>query len=201
MNLQQAQGYAEAIAGWLRPYCWRIEIAGSIRRRRPVCNDVDIVCIPKLEERQDLLGNLLEVRNLLLEFLISYVSAVSPKAAWRSGTEPKADAVNLLVTLPKCELDLWCANEANFATRLLCRTGSREHNIWLASRAIDRGFHWAPYHGLKRGGHTVQAREEADIYRALDLDYIAPEMRDLAALKALDEGERRRVAALGREAA
>ena len=47
MNLQQAQQIAERIKSELAPHCDRIEIAGSIRRKKPEVKDIEIVCIPK----------------------------------------------------------------------------------------------------------------------------------------------------------
>ena len=46
--LAQAEEYAAEIVGLLAPACSRIEIAGSIRRRRPDVGDIEIVCIPTL---------------------------------------------------------------------------------------------------------------------------------------------------------
>ena len=47
MPLVTARVLAERIVDELRPFCERIEIAGSIRRRRPLCGDVDLVALPK----------------------------------------------------------------------------------------------------------------------------------------------------------
>jgi len=44
--LERAQKTAEAIMDTLRPYCKKIEVAGSIRRQRPWVHDIDIVLIP-----------------------------------------------------------------------------------------------------------------------------------------------------------
>src|SRR5262245_11423981 len=40
MDLDLAERYARQIVNWLSPFCERIEIAGSVRRGRPVCNDI-----------------------------------------------------------------------------------------------------------------------------------------------------------------
>lgn len=45
MNLSEARPIAERIKSELAPYCSRIEIAGSIRRKRQIVNDIEIVCI------------------------------------------------------------------------------------------------------------------------------------------------------------
>jgi hypothetical protein len=50
MNLPLATLYAQQIVTWLTPFCERIEIAGSIRRQRPIVNDIDLVCIPKIHD-------------------------------------------------------------------------------------------------------------------------------------------------------
>jgi DNA polymerase/3'-5' exonuclease PolX len=47
MQLKEAQQIAQKYVELLRPYCKRIEIAGSIRRQRPEVKDIEIVCIPK----------------------------------------------------------------------------------------------------------------------------------------------------------
>lgn len=186
MRLALAEHYALKIVEWLEPFCTQIEIAGSIRRKRPECNDVDIVCIPKLERVTDLMGSTGEVRNLVLGELVRYVRQSKGGAVWRNGTEPKEDASNLLVKLPKCELDLWCATESSFATRLMCRTGSREHNIWLAERARSRGHHWNPYRGITRAGELRVTHTEEDLYEALGLEFIPPRHRELSFLRTLN---------------
>lgn len=192
MNLQQAQRYADQIVEWLSPFCHRMEIVGSIRRRRPVCNDVDLVCIPKTssETKQvDLLSTEQVVTNRLRQFLTGYVRKTGD-AQWlgrngQPGTEPKPDAINLLVQLRACQLDIFCATEQTWATLKLCRTGSKEHNIWLADRANDYGGHWNPYKGLKLPHGLITAISEEEIYAALKLPFIRPEDRELPYLRKL----------------
>jgi DNA polymerase/3'-5' exonuclease PolX len=180
MELAEAQKYAGAIVEWLGPYCHVIEIAGSVRRRRPVCGDIDIVCIPKLVPApRDLLGNADGVpKSLLREFLMSYVWS-EPRASWRSGEEPKADAVNFLLKLPKCELDVFAANEASFASVWICRTGSKEHNIWLAERAHANGYKWELRKGLMRiDGTQERTASEEEFFKVLGLAWVKPEDRE-----------------------
>ena len=49
MKLQEAKTIAQTVKKVLTPYCDRIEIAGSIRRRKPIVHDIDIVLIEKPE--------------------------------------------------------------------------------------------------------------------------------------------------------
>ncbi len=175
MNLATAQKYAAAIKDWLAPQCERIEIAGSIRRGLAVCNDVDIVAIPKTKEGADLAGPTGEQHNLLWEFLVEYVKASNGRAQFKSGGQ--VPGKQALLRLPKCDLDVWFATERTWATRFLQRTGSMEHNIWLCSRAQDRGMKWQPYDGLLFQGRILSATTETQIYEALGLAYIEPANR------------------------
>lgn len=77
MNLARAQNYAERLQNWIMPYAHPTHVAGSIRRARPVCNDVDIVCIPKIDEQKDMLGVVVKRENLALEFLRRYVKSAT----------------------------------------------------------------------------------------------------------------------------
>lgn len=175
MNLAQAQKYAAHFVQWLAPYCDRIEIAGSIRRERPVCGDVDLVCIPKTEITRDLLG-VTGARNLLWEFLRAYVA--SGKAKFQSGGDQPGKFAILI--LPKCQLDVYFATESTWGSILIQRTGSKEHNIWLATRARARGREWKPYEGLydPEENHMAHFREEQDLYAALGLEMIEPKNRE-----------------------
>ena len=198
MNLATAQNYAAKITEWLAPYCaqWpaspsgkALLTAGSIRRHRPECADVDIVCVPETKAERDLFGEITSTRNLLHHFISLYV--MSGKAKLQSGSENNSKS--MIVQLSKCQLDLWFATPETWATRLMCRTGSKEHNIWLCSRAKRMGMKWNPYEGLFTGGRWLGGEpdtyvggtlipglhDEMNIYGALGLPYIAPENREL----------------------
>ena len=192
MNLPTAKKYAEDILNWIMPHAWPAQVAGSIRRDRPVCNDVDIVCIPKISETRDLFGTVTGNENLLHSFLTGYVATSAGRAAFQSGGNMPGKSV--ILQLPKCQLDLWFADEVTFPTRLMCRTGSMQHNIWLATRAKRQGKKWNPYEGIMYGGQwvrvgdqdvysgakqTIQFKSEADLYASLDLPFIEPQNREL----------------------
>jgi DNA polymerase/3'-5' exonuclease PolX len=177
MKLATAKHYANKIVTWLAPLCKRIEIAGSVRRERAVCNDVDIVCIPRMVEIKDLMGEIIERQNLAWGFLVRYVALSQGGAQFLSGGE--REGKQAILELPKCQLDLWFASPETFVTRLLCRTGSKEHNIWFADRAKDRGGHWDPYEGLTINGGLVQPESEIDLYEAIGVRFIRPQDREI----------------------
>jgi DNA polymerase (family X) len=64
-----------------------------------------------------------------------------------------------------------------YAAALLCFTGSRPHTSALRARARERGQR-LDEHGLFNGGGSVAARSEADLYEALGLAYVEPELRE-----------------------
>jgi len=174
LPLATADRYASQIVEWLGPYVGAVAIAGSIRRRRPVCGDVDLVIIPKIQEVADLTGAVIERRNLTAEFLHEYVA--SGRGELLAGKRESPDL--LLIRLPKCQLDVFFADDKNWGTRLLCRTGSKEHNIWLCQKAYARGLHWHPYRGVKDGLRWLPAASEQDVFDQLGLGFIPPERRE-----------------------
>jgi len=178
MNFPTALKYAEQIEAWLLPYCERVAIAGSVRRRRPVCNDIDLVIIPRFIEDRDMFGTVTSRKSAVWDFLDRYIMDSGGRASWITGRE-NPDGRNYLIQLPKCQLDIFQATPDTWGTLLLCRTGSKEHNIWLAQRAKTLGGHWNPYRYLMLGGHPVDVRSEEPIYHALGVNFIPPAKREL----------------------
>ena len=184
MPLVTAERYANAIMEWLLPFCERITTVGSIRRRRPMCGDVDLVLIPRFEIQRDLLGATIGRVNLVWKELVRYVARSDGTAHWLAG-EDRIDGRNYVLQLPKCQLDIFCARPKTWGTLVVCRTGSKEHNIWLASRAKSMGGHWDPYLGVLLHGQWQPVSTEEEVYRAVGLELIPPEKRELEYLRKL----------------
>ena len=184
MTIVEATRWAEATKQWLAPYCERLEVAGSIRRQRPNPNDIDIVCIPKRTVHTDLLGAVTSADNHAWQFLQDYVRDRNPSGSqlraprFLSGGDREGKQV--IIQLPKCQLDLWFADEGTWGTRLLCRTGSKDHNIWLCERARGRVMKWNPFDGLSSidTGKQLMTETEAAVYAALGLEWIEPKLRE-----------------------
>jgi DNA polymerase/3'-5' exonuclease PolX len=166
--LAEARHFADKIMAAVAPFCARQDVAGSIRRQQATCGDVDLVLLPRAGQRAALRERVRRETTLV-----------------RDGAE------NLIVLLANgCQLDIFLAQAPapdlfgtaapeNYGTLLLCRTGSRAHNIWVASAALRRGWHWDPYRGLfDAQGQWLAGREERDVLDALDLGWIPPEERE-----------------------
>ena len=157
MELERAEKVAEAVVLRLAPYCSRIEVAGSIRRRKPMVRDIDIVLIPA------------DPWNLEHEIL-GLARPFQPKL---SGEKLKRFNYNGV------QVDLYFASPETWATLLLIRTGSAENNIRLASLAKKRGWRLAASgDGLfDENGKRIAGDTEESIYEALGLQYQRPEER------------------------
>jgi DNA polymerase (family 10) len=159
VRLEEANVIAERVKQRLILYCQKIEIAGSIRRRKPEVNDIDIVLIDKPEAA-------LVMNNIL--FNIGVVKLNGPKIK--------------RVYLPEgnITIDIYIATPATWATLLLIRTGSKENNIRLCSLARRKRWHLeASGGGLFDGeGNRIAGDTEESIYEALGVPYQRPEERD-----------------------
>jgi DNA polymerase (family 10) len=182
---------AERVKGELEGYCERIEIAGSIRRGRPYCGDIDLVVLPKGNEPANALARGQANER---EFKYGYLHALKERCKQNAEVVTDGD-MNLIVRLRNgVQLDIFIAQResrdlleskpTNFGSLLLCRTGSAAHNIWLVERAKGLGKRWNPYYGVfvgkTAGGEArcIASATEEDIFAALDLEFIAPERRE-----------------------
>lgn len=172
--LPRIRAIADKVVAALAPLCERIEIAGSIRRGRALVGDIDLVILPK--DRAAIRAKLVPACNVLAD---------GPQ--------------NLLVDWPlgrteRLQLDIFFAHDgvgdffarepSNWGTLLLCRTGSKEFNIWFAQQAQRAGLHWNPYRGLTRQkglsqqSEVIAAATEDDLFKALEITPIKPEVRE-----------------------
>lgn len=128
----------------------RYEICGSIRRKKPEVNDIDIVAIKKDE-------SLYNFGEWSLDDTIQYLD---PKGLEESKQLGKRGAERFLLgdkikrfRYKDIMIDLYLANERTFETLILIRTGSKEHNVRLTTLAIGKGMK------LKASGEGLVDRE------------------------------------------
>ena len=150
------------------PDTLQVDVAGSYRRRKEIVHDVDLVVATK---KPDAITKFF-VAHPLVESIIAQGPTKS-SVRLRSGVQ--------------CDLRVVSAAEYPFA--LAYFTGNKEHNIELRSRALQRGWTLNEYRlaplppnpktKKKRPAEKIpKVRDEADLYRAVDLDFIAPELRE-----------------------
>jgi DNA polymerase (family 10) len=170
MNLLFAEACAARLVEWLNPFCERLSVAGSVRRRKAEPGDIDLVAIPKIVEEMDLFGKVSARRNAAWR-------EIDRRATAESWTILRAGADLVSLVAKGVQVDIWWAEPAVWGSVLLSRTGSIQHNIWLAEYAKARGGKWHPGIGLYLANHRVAATED-EIYAALGLDPIPPDRRE-----------------------
>jgi DNA polymerase (family 10) len=97
-----------------------------------------------------------------------------PEVAHVYGTGPTKTNVRLHNGM---DADLRVVAAESFGAALSYFTGSKDHNVALRRIAIERGLKLNEY-GVFKGERAVAGRTEADVYRALGLPFIAPELRE-----------------------
>jgi len=154
MDLQQAKIIADNFVSEIKEFCERIEITGSTRRKKPEVNDIDIVLIPKLKEH--------------LIQRIRKISRVEIQGKKLIRTE-----------YSDIQVDIYFATKETWGILFLVRTGSKEHNIKLCQRAIDKGMKLSSEKGLMKNGKVIASKTEEDIFKGLEMDYVKPEEREI----------------------
>lgn len=166
--LTKAEHAAKVIVERLQPFCARIEIAGSIRRRRPYCGDIDLVALPKEDGH-----SAAELRARI----------VDGKEVIQNGPQNihvrLTNGIELQVFLARPQhSDLLSTIPSNWGSLLLLRTGSREHNIRLVERAKAIGRKWSTYEGVFEGNKLIASESEEAIFDALKLPFTPPHLRE-----------------------
>ncbi|MBU6415379.1 DNA polymerase III, partial [Patescibacteria group bacterium] len=165
--LKQSEG--RQILGFVTPEIREIEntiqefpevdhaaIAGSIRRRKETIGDIDILAISSKPEQ------------VMKRF------AAFPQVAHVYARGKTKTAVKLKNGL---DADLRVVSEESWGAALNYFTGSKEHNIALREIAIKKGCKLNEY-GLYRGKKIIAGKTEEELYHALGLRYIEPELRE-----------------------
>ncbi|MGB5163285.1 MAG: DNA polymerase/3'-5' exonuclease PolX [Thermoanaerobaculia bacterium] len=149
----------------------RLEVAGSYRRRVETVGDIDLLAIANDAEA-------------VMERFTSY-----PKVTQVQMSGSTRGRVSLQSGL---EVDLRILTEPSYGAALVYFTGSKEHNIKLRKRAIERGLRLSEYGVFEEegdeeevsgerdpwAGEQVAGRTEEDVYATVELPWIAPELRE-----------------------
>ena len=138
-------------------YVFRVEIAGSIRRRKETVGDIDILVTTNRP-------------NEVMEYFsgIDLVDDVVVKGPTKSTVRLKENGI---------DVDLRAFEDEIFGSALMYFTGSKETNVELRRIAIAKGLKLSEY-GVFRGDRLLAGRTEEEIFKTLGMDYIEPELRE-----------------------
>ncbi|MBI2642490.1 MAG: DNA polymerase/3'-5' exonuclease PolX [Candidatus Wildermuthbacteria bacterium] len=131
-------------------------VAGSIRRMKETIGDVDILVTTKKPKE-------------VMEYFVSHVKY---SKLWGKGPTKVS-----LRTLQGFDIDVRVLEEDVFGAGLQYFTGSKEHNVKLRTHAIQKGYKLSEY-GLFKGKKRIACRTEEEVYKALGMSFIEPELRE-----------------------
>lgn len=164
--LAQVETVAQRIIEALAPFCERIEVAGSIRRRRPLVGDIEIVALPR--RQRNLFGEPVNSPTELDVFL-----AEKGVAFLKNGDKYKSFGYG------RHKVDLFLpASAAHWGCVFTIRTGSAEFSQWLVTEPCRKRGGMFRDGRLWVAGRLVDTPEEADVFTALGVPWVPPEERD-----------------------
>jgi DNA polymerase (family 10) len=134
-----------------------LTVAGSLRRAEATVGDIDIICTSR--EPGDVIARFVQWERA--EAVLA--EGVTKASIWLAGG---------------LQIDLRVLPEDVFGNLLQHFTGSREHNIQLRELAVRKGLRVSENGILNlESGNNVTCRTEEEVYAALGLPYVPPEMR------------------------
>lgn len=183
LPLAEARAIAEEVVEIMRPVCQRIEIGGSIRRGKPDCGDAEIVFIPSIDWRlSGMFGDsepvnlqLEHVQKLIAEGLFSKrvhsngASTCGAGAQYLWYREFKIDLFGVLAPSQFGVIFAIRTGPADFSHHKLVKPRS-QGGLLLTGQRIQEGQLWDR-------GVALQTPDEADLFRQIECDFIAPEDR------------------------
>jgi len=158
MLLNEASLLAESVINALKKKApiEKIEAVGSLRRMKETVGDIDILVVSKKSvDVIDKFTTLEQVNKVLA----------------------KGDTKASILNSSGVQIDLRVVKSDEFGSAMHYFTGSKNHNIAIRELAIKKGLKVSEY-GVFKGEKKISGKEEADIFDALDLDFIEPEMRE-----------------------
>jgi DNA polymerase/3'-5' exonuclease PolX len=159
MQHADALKIAEKVLAELKPFCYRAEIAGSIRRLKPEVKDIEIVAWPHAYENNGMFtSGIADVFNQWEEVKTGdrYVQRILPEGI---------------------KLDLFLCHEHNWGWIFALRTGSSDFNFKYLDAIKTAGLRANDGEILNGFLKPVPLKEEIDFFNVIKMPFIKPENR------------------------
>jgi DNA polymerase/3'-5' exonuclease PolX len=159
LDLAKAETIAIQVEELIKPLCDNLKIVGSIRRKRPTVGDCDFV-VKTTDSNWGKIVHTLKKPKIIC-------------------TGPIVIKLNIPFEGNLFQVDFYRAYDNNFGIQELIRTGSADHNMWLASYAISKGYRLKYSEGLLKDGQVVAGETEESVFMTLGLITPKPEEREI----------------------
>lgn len=156
--LMTALKIGDAIVRKLSPYCVKVAIAGSIRRKVPFVKDIEIVCQPMPEH---------QARKFDLKKLIDYTNVVKDGDRYKQLVLSEGIKLDLFIVLPPAQWGVIFAirtGGANFSKRLVT---NKPWGFLPVGYKVKNGAVW-------KGDEMIKIDEEDELFRLCGIDWIDP---------------------------
>jgi DNA polymerase (family 10) len=158
LKLAESEQFAEPLVEHLKKTkgAKDIAVAGSYRRRKDTVGDLDILATCKKGSK-------------IMDRFVKYddVEKVLSKGKTRS----------TVLLRSGFQVDLRVVPQAAYGAAMMYFTGSKEHNIVLRKIAVKKNYKLNEY-GLFKGKKRIAGKTENEVYKALGLSFIEPELRE-----------------------
>ncbi len=159
LEYKKAEAIAKQVEALIKPLCDNVKIVGSIRRRKPEVGDCDFVVIATDTNWAKIIQTLKKSKVIC------------------SG--PSLIKLNYPAEDCLFQVDFYRATTQTFGIQELIRTGSADHNMWLAGYAISKGYRLKYSSGLIKDNMVMAGETEESVFSALNLPCPSPSMREV----------------------
>ncbi|HUI23814.1 MAG TPA: DNA polymerase/3'-5' exonuclease PolX [Nitrososphaerales archaeon] len=154
MLLPDAEGHFQKLASYFEALGIDVGMSGSLRRGKSTVGDMDLLSTDR-RATEALRG--------------------CPGVAQVLESGPKRTSIKLEDGV---QVDLRIFSKEEYGAALIYFTGSKDHNIALRNKAIEKGWKLNEYGLFDKAGKRKAGGTEEEVYRKLGLDYIPPELRE-----------------------
>lgn len=146
----------------LKPHCERIEIAGSIRRKKKFPNDIEIVCIPKKNPDGTRSQGFIDCVN-----------------QWEKKRGEPTGKMTQRIGPGAIKLDIFTADKDNWGYIYALRTGNKDFSRYVIAEGIAASGHQAKDGYIYKDNVKISIPEEKDLFDLFDYKVYPPEKREI----------------------
>jgi len=161
LDLKEAEKIVSLVKTTVEAQCDMIEVAGSIRRQKSKVHDIDFVVVAKSDVAWQKINEKLKQLK----------------------AKPNCSGNSVIKAFLPCQdglfqVDFYRAKPSTFGIHLLVRTGSADHNMWLAGYAFSKDMRLKYSEGLLKDSKAIAGETEQGVFDALGLPHPMPSTRE-----------------------